>query len=85
MTPSEIDQIETYFRLLTRWNRTINLTALRLDPPEQRHARSPADRTTCGGAVGGERARPLDRSRFRRRLAGDSIEDRPSAVGVDDG
>ena len=35
MTDAEIDQIETYHRLLTRWNRTINLTALRLDPPDQ--------------------------------------------------
>ena len=29
----EIDQIEAYFRLLARWNPTINLTALRLDKP----------------------------------------------------
>jgi 16S rRNA (guanine527-N7)-methyltransferase len=33
VTGPEIDQIETYYRLLTRWNRTINLTALRLDSP----------------------------------------------------
>jgi 16S rRNA (guanine527-N7)-methyltransferase len=33
VTTWEIDQIESYFRLLARWNRTINLTALRLDPP----------------------------------------------------
>jgi 16S rRNA (guanine527-N7)-methyltransferase len=31
VTAAEIGQIETYYRLLTRWNRTINLTALRLD------------------------------------------------------
>jgi 16S rRNA (guanine527-N7)-methyltransferase len=31
LSPSEIDQLEAYFDLLTRWNRTINLTALRLD------------------------------------------------------
>lgn len=33
VTDPEIDQIERYFGLLARWNRTINLTALRLDPP----------------------------------------------------
>jgi 16S rRNA (guanine527-N7)-methyltransferase len=32
VTAPEIDQIEIYFRLLARWNLTINLTALRLDP-----------------------------------------------------
>jgi 16S rRNA (guanine527-N7)-methyltransferase len=35
MTPSEIDQIETYFNLLSRWNRAINLTALQLEPPNR--------------------------------------------------
>ena len=35
MMPSAIDQLETYFQLLTRWNRTINLTALRLEPPDR--------------------------------------------------
>src|ERR1700730_11991828 len=29
---SEIDQLESYYHLLTRWNRTINLTALALEP-----------------------------------------------------
>ena len=33
VTTQEIDQIEKYYRLLTRWNRTINLTSLRLDAP----------------------------------------------------
>jgi 16S rRNA (guanine(527)-N(7))-methyltransferase RsmG len=28
----ELDQLEAYYRLLSRWNRTINLTALSLDP-----------------------------------------------------
>lgn len=32
MTTREIDQLEAYFRVLTRWNLTINLTSLRLDP-----------------------------------------------------
>src|ERR1700681_1711373 len=29
---SEIDQLEAYYHLLSRWNRTINLTALSLEP-----------------------------------------------------
>ena len=33
ITGPAIDQIERYFGLLARWNRTINLTALLLDPP----------------------------------------------------
>jgi len=33
VTDPTIDQIEKYFDLLARWNRTINLTALQLDPP----------------------------------------------------
>jgi 16S rRNA (guanine(527)-N(7))-methyltransferase RsmG len=28
-----LDQLEAYFRLLNHWNRTINLSALELDPP----------------------------------------------------
>ena len=28
-----LDPLETYFRLLTQWNRVVNLTALQLDPP----------------------------------------------------
>jgi 16S rRNA (guanine527-N7)-methyltransferase len=28
----EVDQLEAYYRLLRRWNRTINLTALSLEP-----------------------------------------------------
>jgi 16S rRNA (guanine527-N7)-methyltransferase len=32
VTAPEIDQIESYFRLLARWNLTINLTALGLAP-----------------------------------------------------
>jgi 16S rRNA (guanine527-N7)-methyltransferase len=31
--PQQVDQLETYFDHLQRWNRTINLTALPLDPP----------------------------------------------------
>lgn len=33
MTGPSLDQIERYLGLLARWNRTINLTALPLDPP----------------------------------------------------
>jgi 16S rRNA (guanine527-N7)-methyltransferase len=33
VTAPEIEQIEMYYGLLTRWNRAINLTALQLDPP----------------------------------------------------
>jgi 16S rRNA (guanine527-N7)-methyltransferase len=33
VTPAEFEQLEAYYRLLTRWNRTINLTAFRLEPP----------------------------------------------------
>ncbi len=29
---TEIDQLEAYYRLLSRWNETINLTALQLEP-----------------------------------------------------
>jgi 16S rRNA (guanine527-N7)-methyltransferase len=32
LTSLEIDQLEAYCRLLTRWNRTINLTAFQLEP-----------------------------------------------------
>jgi 16S rRNA (guanine527-N7)-methyltransferase len=32
VTTREIDQLEAYFRLLTRWNLAINLTSLRLNP-----------------------------------------------------
>jgi len=31
-TSSELDQVEAYFQLLVKWNRTINLTALPLEP-----------------------------------------------------
>ena len=37
LTDSEAGELETYYRLLSRWNRRINLTALNLDavpPPE---------------------------------------------------
>lgn len=30
--PRIVEQLESYYRLLARWNRTINLTALSLDP-----------------------------------------------------
>jgi 16S rRNA (guanine527-N7)-methyltransferase len=33
ISEAEIDALDTYFRLLARWNRTINLTALPLEPP----------------------------------------------------
>lgn len=32
ITTPAIGELETYYRLLARWNRTINLTALRLEP-----------------------------------------------------
>jgi len=32
ITATEIDQLEAYYCLLSRWNRTINLTALSLEP-----------------------------------------------------
>ena len=32
VSATEIDQLEAYYRLLNRWNRTINLTALPLEP-----------------------------------------------------
>jgi 16S rRNA (guanine527-N7)-methyltransferase len=32
VTGPEIDQLEAYYRLLSRWNRKINLTALSLEP-----------------------------------------------------
>src|SRR5262249_6958998 len=31
--PASVDALETYFFLLARWNETVNLTALPLDPP----------------------------------------------------
>ena len=33
LTLAMLDPLEAYFRLLTHWNATINLTALPLDPP----------------------------------------------------
>ena len=35
VTPSQIGALEKYFNLLTLWNERINLTALRLDPPDE--------------------------------------------------
>src|SRR5437762_157935 len=35
VSPAAIDQLETYYRLLTRWNARINLTALSLDEPSE--------------------------------------------------
>ncbi|HJZ77222.1 MAG TPA: 16S rRNA (guanine(527)-N(7))-methyltransferase RsmG [Vicinamibacterales bacterium] len=32
VTPPALEAFETYFRLLARWNRAVNLTALSLDP-----------------------------------------------------
>ena len=33
VSSSEIDQLAAYFGLLTKWNKTVNLTAVSLDPP----------------------------------------------------
>lgn len=32
-TPAQLDQLAVYFGLLTKWNKTVNLTSLGLDPP----------------------------------------------------
>jgi len=32
ITPSQLDQLERYYRLLVQWNRTINLSAYQLEP-----------------------------------------------------
>ena len=35
LAPGQVDALEKYYRLLTLWNARINLTALRLDPPDE--------------------------------------------------
>lgn len=36
LTSGQLSALESYFRLLVRWNRRINLTALKLDPPDEK-------------------------------------------------
>ena len=72
-----LEPLEAYFRLLAHWNAKINLTALPLDPPTDetfdRLLVEPLGAVEADSDACSER---LVRPRFRRRIAGDSAEDR---------
>lgn len=55
--PAVLKRLDTYLQLLTRWNRRINLTALKLDPP----ADEAIDRLLIEPLVGARHIRPEDR------------------------
>ena len=82
-----LEPLEAYFRLLAQWNAKINLTALPLDAADRRDVRSAAGRAAGRGASRFPiaHAERLVRSRIRRRLAGDSAEDRAAGASIDDG
>lgn len=56
--PGAVESLETYFELLRKWNRRINLTALPLDPPSD----EALDRLFVEPLVAAQQVQPEDRT-----------------------
>ena len=77
-------QLEAYFRLLAKWNETINLTALPLRRPTDETFDRLLMEPLVGGPTCGSFCRQLVRRRFRRRLPRHSVENCSPSRQIDD-